>query len=160
MEKKTKKAKMPWTVRQKCLGIVRDYERQRRTYRQLRRDIIDAGGARYSTYTVNGEERRAFIGGSHEARRTTEDRQMQLDALEQTALAREVHAVEGALACVGQDMPVMLRDMLTEALVMNCQNGRKWPYERLFVAGISRSDFYRIRNAFFDDIAERLGQIW
>lgn len=151
------KDKLPFAVKQQILWIVRDYERMRHEYKRLRRNIIDAGGEHYTTYKVNGEERRAYTPSQHTASRTTEDRQMQLDALENSALVKNLRAVEHAKAKIGTELPGMLRDMLQEAVMQNCQDGRKYPYERLYIAGISRANFYRYRNDFFLSIAQELG---
>lgn len=153
------KEKLPWAVKQQVLWMVRDYDRMRREYRRMRRDILDAGGEHYTTYTVNGEERRAYISGGHNASRTTEDRQMQLETLEQTPMVKQMRAIEHASARIGKDLPEMLQDQLRESILLNCQSGRKYTFERLFVVGISRSDFYRIRDKFFGEIAAELG-LW
>lgn len=153
------KEKLPWAVKQQVLWMVRDYDRMRREYRRMRRDILDAGGEHYTTYVVNGEERRAYISGGHNASRTTEDRQMQLETLEQTPMVKQMRAIEHASARIGRDMPEMLQDQLRESILLNCQSGRKYTFERLYVVGISRSDFYRIRDKFFSEIAAELG-LW
>lgn len=155
----SKAAKLPYAVKLQCRGIVMDYERMRSEYRRMRKDILDAGGANYVSYTVDGEERRAYLPGGHNASRTTEDRQMQLEGLEQTPMVRKLRAVEHALAKIGQGMPEMLQDALREAIMTNCQSGRKYPYERLFLTGVSRSDFYRVKERFFISIAEELNLI-
>ena len=152
-----KASKLPWAVKQQCLWIVRDYERMRREYKRQRRDILDASGGHYTTYVVDGEERRAFMPSQHSATRTTEDRQMQLEALEQTLMVKQLRAVEHSLAKVGKDMPEMLQDSLRDAILTNCQNGRKYPFERLYVVGIERRSFYYIRDEFFYNIACELG---
>ena len=154
-----KKQRLPWDVRQQCLWIVRGYERQRREYMKARREILDASGGHYVTYTENGEERRAFLPGAHNASRTTEDRQLRLEALEHTAAFRQMRAVEHARAKIGAGMPPELQDALRDAIMLNCSDGRKYPFERLYVIGISRADFYRARNAFFWNIATELGLI-
>ena len=125
----------------------------------MRRDILDAGGANYVTYTENGEERRAYMPSQHNASRSTEDRQMQLEGLESSPMVRQLRAVEHAKSKIGRGMPEMLQDALREAIMTNCQSGRKYPYERLYLTGISRSDFYRIRDTFFENIAEELNLI-
>lgn len=150
------KEKLPWAVKQQILWMVRDYDRMRREYKRMRRDILDAGGEHYTTYVVNGEERRAYISGGHNASRSTEDRQMQLETLEQTPMVKQMRAIEHASARIGKDMPELLRDQLRESILINCQSGRKYPFERLLVTGISRSDFYRVRDSFFEDIAGEL----
>ena len=154
-----KASKLPWAVKQQCLWIVRDYERMRREYRRMRRDILDAGGANYVTYTENGEERRAYMPSQHNASRSTEDRQMQLEGLESSPMVRQLRAVEHAKSKIGRGMPEMLQDALQEAIMTNCQSGRKYPYERLYVVGVCRTDFYVMRDEFFHDIAEELGLI-
>lgn len=151
------KEKLPWAVKQQILWMVRDYDRMRREYKRMRRDILDAGGEHYTTYVVNGEERRAYISGGHNASRSTEDRQMQLETLEQTPMVKQMRAIEHASARIGKDMPELLRDQLRESILINCQSGRKYPFERLLVTGISRSDFYRVRDSFFVEIAAELG---
>jgi hypothetical protein len=148
---------LPWAVKQQILWMVRDYDRMRREYKRMRRDILDAGGEHYTTYVVNGEERRAYISGGHTASRTTEDRQMQLETLEQTPMVKQMRAIEHASARIGKDLPELLRDQLRESILLNCQSGRKYPFERLLVTGISRSDFYRVRDSFFVEIAAELG---
>ena len=153
------KEKLPWAVKQQILWMVRDYDRMRREYKRMRRDILDAGGEHYTTYVVNGEERRAYISGGHNASRSTEDRQMQLEGLESSPMVRQLRAVEHAKSKIGRGMPEMLQDALQEAIMTNCQSGRKYPYERLYLTGISRSDFYRVRDAFFENIAEELNLI-
>ena len=154
-----KASKLPWAVKQQTLWIVRDYERMRREYQRMRRDILDAGGANYVTYTENGEERRAYMPSQHNASRSTEDRQMKLEGLESSPMVRQLRAVEHAKSKIGRGMPEMLQDALREAIMTNCQSGRKYPYERLYLTGISRSDFYRIRDTFFENIAEELNLI-
>ena len=154
-----KASKLPWAVKQQTLWIVRDYERMRREYKRMRRDILDAGGANYVTYTENGEERRAYMPSQHNASRSTEDRQMQLEGLESSPMVRQLRAVEHAKAKIGKGLPEMLQDALREAIMTNCQSGRKYPYERLYVVGVCRRDFYRVRDEFFTNIAEELGLI-
>lgn len=156
-----KSSKIPYGIKQQCLWIVRDYERMRREYLRMRKDIIDAGGGNYTSYTAplpNGksEERRAYTPGAHGTSRPMENKQAQLEALENTLTARQVRAVERAKARVGIGFPDELADALRDGIMINCQNGRKYPFERLYMTGISRSDFYRHRNQFFREIAEEL----
>jgi hypothetical protein len=56
-------------------------------------------------------------------------------------------------------MPAAIQDALQDAIMLNCMNGRKYPFERLYVVGLGRSEFYRIRDAFFRSIAEEIG-LW
>lgn len=149
--------RMPRDLQQQCLWIVRGYDRCRREYRARRQEILDATPAHFQTYKVNGEERRAFLPGGHQASRTTEDRELQLEGLERTLAYRQMSAVEHARARIGAGLPAGIADKLRAAIVRNCMDGRRWPYERLDVEGVSRSGFYRYREAFFWDIANELG---
>lgn len=152
--------KLPWDVRQQCIWIVRGYERQRREYMKARREILDAGGGdRSVTYTVNGEERREYLPLPHNAARQTENLAERLAALEQTQAFRQMRAVEHARARIGADLPGDLQDKLRDAIMLNCLDGRKYPFERLYVVGIERTSFYKTRNAFFKNIATELGII-
>lgn len=150
---------LPWDVRQQCLWIVRGYDRARREITRARREILDTGGDRAVTYTVNGEERREYLPTAHNASRTTENLGVRLAALESTATFRQIRAVDHARARIGDDLPQDLADKLREAIFMNCMDGRKYPFERLYVVGIERRTFYRKRNLFLRQIAEELGLI-
>ena len=149
--------RLPWDVKQQCLWIVRGYDRTRREYLKARREILEAGGENYVTYTENGESRREYLPTSHNATRTVESITLKLEALEKSTAFRQMRAVEHARARIGNDLPEMLADMLRDAIMLNCQRGREYPYERLYVAGIIRKDFYARRNAFLEEIAEELG---
>jgi hypothetical protein len=149
--------KIPWDIKQQCLWIVRGYDRCRKEYAERRRDILDAGGEHYTTYTVNGEERRAYLPGSHNASRATEDRELQLEGLEKTLAFRQMKAVEHARDRIGAGLPEPLSDYLRDAIIKNCTSGRKYPFEQLYTIGVSRMGFYRYRDAFLLDIANELG---
>jgi hypothetical protein len=153
----TEESKLPWDIKQQCLWIVRGYERQRREYLRARREILDAGGEHYTTAIVDGEEVRAYMPTSHAAGRNTEDIAIRLAALESSAAYRQMRAVEHARARIGIGLPEGVGDALRDAIMLNCQNGRKYPFERLYVIGIGRSEFYRIRDQFFRQIAEEVG---
>lgn len=155
----SKEDKLPWDVKQQCIWIVRGYDRTRREYNRARKEIMDAGGENYVTYVENGEQMRAYLPSSHTATRTAENVAIRLEALEKATPVRQMRAVEHAKAKIGQEMPAAIQDLLRDAIVLNCMNGRKYPFERLYVIGISRSDFYRIRSSFFREIAQELGLI-
>ena len=149
--------KLPRDIQQQCLWIVRGYERNKREYNERRRDIIEGGGARYTEYVVNGETRRTYLPGSHNASRTTEDKQLQLEGLEKTLAYKQMKAVEHARDRVGAGLQNDQRELLRKAIMLNCSDGRKFPFERLYTIGVSRMSFYRYREAFFWDIATELG---
>lgn len=84
---------------------------------------------------------------------------MQLEGLERTLSYRQMKAVEHARDRIGAGLPEMLADYLREAIILNCINGRRYQFERLYTIGVSRASFYRCREAFFWDIASELGLI-
>ncbi len=160
--------KLPRDVQQRCKWLVIGYERCRKDYIERRQNIIDGGGGHYTTYKVKVgekdgkpvyEERRTYTVGSHTASRTTEDREMRIEDLERLQWVREMRAVEHARDRIGASLPEEMREMLKEAIVLNCISGRAYPFERLYVVGISRRGFYRYKEAFFYDIANELGMI-
>jgi len=149
--------KLPWDVRQQVLWIVRGYERQKREYLRSRMEILSTGGDRSATYTVNGEERREYLPSAHNASRTTENVATRLAMLEQTAVFRQIRAVDHARARIGSDLPAELADKLREAIWLNCLDGNKYPFARLWVVGMSERTFYRRRNEFLRQIAAEMG---
>lgn len=78
-----------------------------------------------------------------------------------TKAAKEVErmmAVERALMSVGGDIESdELRVQLRTAMMLNIESGRRYPYEKLQLDIISRSDFYRRKDKFLEDIAARMG---
>lgn len=154
------RVKLPWDVKQQCVWIVRGYERTRREYLRARREILDAGpGDHAERYTENGEERAAIMPAAHNPGRTAENIALRLEALEHTPAFLNMRAVEHARAKIGEGLPEALADELREGILLNCMSGRKYPFERLYIVGLSRSDFYRHRDLFFYSIAEERGMI-
>lgn len=71
-----------------------------------------------------------------------------------------LEAVEQALVAVGADIEAEeLREQLRTAIMLNVESGRRYPYEQLILEGVSRSDFYRRKDRFLQDIAERCGLV-
>lgn len=71
-----------------------------------------------------------------------------------------IEAVERALVAVGSDITADdIRKQLQEAIMLNAKSGRKYPFEVLHLDGVSRSDFYRRKAKFLEDIAKRMGLI-
>ncbi len=69
-----------------------------------------------------------------------------------------LEAVEQALVAVGADIAAdEVRHQLREAIMLNVKSGRKYPYELLHLEGVSRSNFYRRKDEFLEDIAGRMG---
>lgn len=162
------RTKLPRDVKERCIWLVRGYERCRMEYSEQQKAIMYGGSGHYQTYKVkvgekNGkpvyEERRTYTGGSHIASRTTEDRELRLESLEKQRWVMEMHALERARDRIGAGMPEEMREALRKAIFLNCINGKEHPFERLYTIGISRRGFYRYKEAFFWDVANELGII-
>ena len=154
------KNKLPWYVKQNCLAIVRGYDQSRKEYLRMRSEILNEGhSGSGTTYidAVTGETMATLIPSQHNASRTTEIKAMKLEALTQTVAYKQIKAVEHAKAKIGEGLPELIQDLLQEGIMRNCMNGRRYNFERLYVIGISRSEFYRYRDQFFKSIAEELG---
>ena len=143
--------KLPRWIQQQCLWIVRGYDQNKAAWKLRRQEILEGGGVRQSSET----------GGiaSAGSERSTEQRAERLAALERTTTFRQMVAVDHALTRVSAGLPRAMGKQLRTSLMINAQNGRAWPYERLPLDGFSRRDFYRIRNRFFYLIAEDLGMV-
>ena len=86
--------------------------------------------------------------------------QQALERLEHSPDARRVAAVDKAKLLIGEDLQDgELRRKLTNAILLNCESGRNYPFEILGVDGLSRMDFYRRRNRFLQTVAENFGLV-
>ena len=80
------------------------------------------------------------------------------DSDERVREFERIEAVEQALIAVGQDVDAEeVRRQLRDAIMLNVESGRRYPYEQLDLPGVSRADFYRRKNRFLEDIAAWMG---
>lgn len=83
--------------------------------------------------------------------------------IEKRNRAREferIEAVEQAMVAIGQDIDSEeVRRQLRDAIMLNVESGCRYPYERLDLPAVSRSDFYRRKGKFLEDIAARMDLI-
>lgn len=71
-----------------------------------------------------------------------------------------MEVVEQALMAVGQDIESEeVRQQLRDAIMLNVESGRRYPYEQLDLPAVSRSEFYRRKGKFMEDIAVRIGLV-
>lgn len=150
-----KSSVLPYAIRQACLWIVRDYSRAETEYREAREQILRGTPVRFEDKRDprTGKYTRIYLPPVHNASRTTEDKATQLEALNKRSDAVRIRAVGRARRRIGTDLPDELRRKLQKAIMLSCENGREWPYERLDVPGIARSECYERRAAFLTDIA-------
>lgn len=147
-------------IKQQALWIVRGYKASLRRYMAARQDVILATPCSFGEYVSEGETSRQYFPHSSEVGRPVENMQQALERLEQCPDARRVAAVDKAKLLIGNDLQDKeLRRKLTNAILLNCESGRNYPFEILGVDGLSRRDFYRRRNRFLQDVAEKFGII-
>ena len=147
-------------IKQQALWIVRGYKASLRRYMAARQDVILATPCSFGEYVSEGETRRQYFPHSSEVGRPVENMQQALERLEQSPDASRVAAVDKAKRLIGEDLQDgELRRKLTNAILLNCESGRNYPFEILGVDGLSRRDFYRRRNRFLHDVAEKFGII-
>lgn len=147
-------------IKQQALWIVRGYKASLRRYMAARQDVILATPCSFGEYVAGEETCRQYFPHSSEVGRPVENMQQALERLEQSPDARRVAAVDKAKLLIGEDLQDKeLRRKLTNAILLNCESGRNYPFEILGVDGLSRRDFYRRRNRFLQDVAEKFGII-
>lgn len=147
-------------IKQQALWIVRGYKASLRRYMAARQDVILATPCSFGEYVSGGETRRQYFPHSSDVGRPVENMQQALERLERCPDARRVAAVDKAKLLIGEDLQdEELRRKLTNAILLNCESGRNYPFEILGVDGLSRRDFYRRRNRFLHDVAEKFGII-
>lgn len=145
-------------IKQQALWIVRGYKASLRRYMAARQDVILATPCSFGEYVSGGETRRQYFSHSSDVGRPVENMQQALERLERCPDARRVAAVDKAKLLIGEDLQDKeLRRKLTNAILLNCESGRNYPFEILGVDGLSRRDFYRRRNRFLQDVAEKFG---
>ena len=158
----SKQIKLPYDVKQECLWIVRGYRRRVNAYKAARREIMEGTPCRYRTIKdqKTGKYIRAYPPMSGGASRSAEEKALQLEALEDWPETKRMRAVEWARDRVGLDIVnPESRMRLADALVTNCESGRKHPFEVLYTTEFSRRDFYRRKDAFLADVAKYLNLI-
>lgn len=144
-----KKQRLPYEIRQECLWIVRGYDRRRKAYFEARRQIVDG---------VHGNE--VGMPKALGCSRTVEGKAERLAALEAWPETQKMRAVEQAKLHVGVDiLNEELRCRLADAIILNCENRHEFPFRYMNLPGISKSDFYRRKDAFLEEIAEQLKMI-
>lgn len=147
-------------IKQQALWIVRGYKASLKRYMAARQDVILATPCSFGEYVAGDETCRQYFPHSSEAGRPVENMQQALERLERSPDARRVAAVDKAKLLIGNDLQdEELRRKLTNAILLNCESGRNYPFEILGVDGLSRRDFYRRRNRFLQDVAEKFGII-
>ena len=147
-------------IKQQALWIVRGYKASLRRYMAARQDVILATPRSFGEYVSGGETRRQYFPHSSSVGRPVENMQQALERLEHSPDARRVAAVDKAKLLIGNDLQdEELRRKLTNAILLNCESGRNYPFEILGVDFLGRSNFYDRRTDFLADVAKIFGII-
>lgn len=152
------KPTLPCDIKQECLWIVRGYDRRVRQYHEMRQEIIEQSGCPFHTYKDDkGDDQRQYFSHGSMPGNPTEQKAFKLDKLEQYPEVQKMRAVEHAELRIGLDLVCEEhRQKLTNAILLNCKSGRKYPFEYLDVPGIGKTNFYDRKNQFLCDIAKYL----
>lgn len=147
-------------IKQQALWIVRGYKASLRRYMAARQDVILATPCSFGEYVSGGETRRQYFPHSSDVGRPVENMQQALERLERSPDARRVAAVDKAKLLIGNDIQDEgLRRKLTNAILLNCESGRNYPFEILGVDFLGRSNFYERRTDFLAAVAKNFGII-
>ena len=125
---------MPEDVRELCLAHVRGYERRRQELRSKRKAAYEGG------MPEQGAEALEQIGSSQD---------------KQSVVAIELAMIQALHGIRSREV----RGYLRSGIILNCSNRKKYPYERLYVPGIGKKEFYRRKNDFLLALAEALGYL-
>ena len=137
-------------IKQQALWIVRGYKASLRRYMAARQDVILATPCSFGEYFPH----------SSEVGRPVENMQQALERLERCPDARRVAAVDKAKLLIGEDLQdEELRRKLTNAILLNCESGRNYPFEILGVDGFGKTNFYKRRLEFLGNVANFFGLI-
>lgn len=154
------KSLLPDDVKGACLNIAKGYDRRVSNYHLARREVVDGTVCRYQTVKdpKTGKYIRVFAPKSTEATRTTEGKAERLAAIEEWPETKRMRAVESARLEIGTDIVCDAdRRKLVAAIILNCEDGKKYRYEYLDIPdGIGRTNFYDRRTTFLADIAKYL----
>ena len=140
------KDKMPHDIEQACLWVVRGYDRRVRAYYDAVYQV------EHGTYCADGSGGRPIgIGRPCE---TKAEALAEIDGWPETKRMRAVEQALHAISCdvVSEEQ----RKRLRFGIMLNCESGRKYPFEYLSVDCVSRMDFYRRRKRFLREIAKFL----
>lgn len=142
-----------------ALYMVRGQERRRAEYKARQQEVIHRTGAAFvDTETKAGTAVRVYLprpkGNTSD---TTADKAMEIRELESQRDVQIMQAIDEATAEIGADIKDnTVRTALQKAIALNCSDCRTWRYEALEVPGISRTEFYRRRRRYLEDVAIRL----
>ena len=153
------KYKLPDDIKQQCLALVKGYKRRVELQRQRRDEILYSSHTfKAEPYVVIKEGKQVVLGTvlprGNSSVDATYSKAQQLDALEHSANAKSLWAVDQARLTVGYNITDdIIRGKLEKAIWLNCISGRAYPYTIHDLPTIGRDLFYEYKRAFLYQIA-------
>ena len=147
------KIEIPKDVAVLCEQIAKGHARRKKSYENKRLDIIYSGAASGSFADRVGGAKGSGVSDPNAVKAE------RLERLESSLDAHFVKAVEQALLMLGADVSQESQKRLRKAVLINCENGKEYPFEFLGLDEFSRRDFYRRRKRFIIGIGAELGLI-
>lgn len=148
---------LPKDVRMTAIYIVRGQPRRKQKYKQAQEEILAGSGVSFVDVGGTSGQRCYLPGGKGSTGDPTANKAAALDALEEKDFVLVMRQVDAAADLIGRDLPDLVKKTLRDAILTSCQRGREFPFERMNVPGFTKSSFYRRRDDFLADVAERLG---
>lgn len=125
---------MPEDVRELCIAHVRGYERRRQEIKNRKQAAYQSGNPE------TGVDILEAVGRSQD---------------KQSVVAVELAMLQ-ALQGIKSNK---VRGALRSGIILNCCNRRQYPYERLYMPGVGKKEFYRRKNDFLLALGEALGYL-
>lgn len=154
------KYKLPPDVRKTVIGIVQGYERRKNELRRDEEEILSLGSGKFETVQSDKgkETERAFMpsgkGGKSSA---VENQAMQLMNLHNSWDYRCNMAIDKALETLPLDSyNPDLAKKVRDKIMLSCQIGKCFCFERAGIVGIEKSRFYQLRTLFLISLAKKL----
>lgn len=148
---------LPKDVRMAAIYVVRGQARRKQKYRKAQEEILDGTGCTFVDVGGTSGQRCYLPGGKGRAGDPTANKAAALNALESEDYVVVMRQVDAAAEMIGRDLPEEVKKPLRDSILISCQRGREYPFERLNIPGFSKSSFYRRRDEFLFDVADRLG---
>lgn len=154
------KYKIPNDVKLTVINIIRGQERRKAEYSKRYDDIINGTSAPFVEYELKHNDKtetaRAFLPKSNGSNiSSTESKALALKALDEEHWVFIMNTVTAELAAIGGDIHNQkLRQQVIKAVYLNCIS-RSYPYEYFYLPGISRKSFFRYKNIFIFNLANK-----
>lgn len=153
------KYKLPKSIYQATLWVIRGQEERERKYRQDKDEILNSGGAsyikRYNSLLKSDEY--IYLPKGHSSQSAVEIKALALLNLEKQSETKHMYAVQQALdeAVSGTEDP----EKIKLALMNNISDRNGYPFRNLGCINISEKTFYNIKHKLIYLVAKKINLI-